>query len=234
MEDFGNSIVEEVVDLGDDNITDTTDIEESEPELDLDNLEFEEEYTYNGYDFSKYKDILDDDDCVEMVETITTQMKALNYTQEQADFLADLLRMATEDDEEEEVTSPVNVREELNKYLTKEEKRNYKAVANFINTSFKGTEMEEYVNEIKSNPFLVKMFHTLYKGKGVQSKVNTTKNVSKGSGADMTAEQALGMYREWIENQDSITAQDRMNFVNSIISKAKNKKEIKELFEQMF
>lgn len=233
MEDFGNSIVEEVVDLGDDNITDTTDIEESEPELDLDNLEFEEEYTYNGYDFSKYKDILDDDDCVEMVETITTQMKALNYTQEQADFLADLLRMATEDDEEEE-ESPVNVREELNKYLTKEEKRNYKAVANFINTSFKGTEMEEYVNEIKSNPFLVKMFHTLYKGKGVQSKVNTTKNVSKGSGADMTAEQALGMYREWIENQDSITAQDRMNFVNSIIGKAKNKKEIKELFEQMF
>lgn len=234
MEDFGNSIVEEVVDLGDDNITDTTDIEESEPELDLDNLEFEEEYTYNGYDFSKYKDILDDDDSVEMVETITTQMKALNYTQEQADFLADLLRMATEDDEEEEVTSPVNVKEELNKYLTKEEKRNYKAVANFINTSFKGTEMEEYVNEIKSNPFLVKMFHTLYKGKGVQSKVNTTKNISKGSGADMTAEQALGMYREWIENQDSITAQDRMNFVNSIISKAKNKKEIKELFEQMF
>lgn len=233
MEDFGNSIVEEVVDLGDDNITDTTDIEESEPELDLDNLEFEEEYTYNGYDFSKYKDVLDDDDCVEMVETITTQMKALNYTQEQADFLADLLRMATEDDEEEE-ESPVNVKEELNKYLTKEEKRNYKAVANFINTSFKGTEMEEYVNEIKSNPFLVKMFHTLYKGKGVQSKVNTTKNVSKGSGADMTAEQALGMYREWIENQDSITAQDRMNFVNSIISKAKNKKEIKELFEQMF
>lgn len=233
MEDFGNSIVEEVVDLGDDNITDTTDIEESEPELDLDNLEFEEEYTYNGYDFSKYKEILDDDDCVEMVESITTQMKALNYTQEQADFLADLLRMATEDDEEEE-ESPVNVREELNKYLTKEEKRNYKAVANFINTSFKGTEMEEYVNEIKSNPFLVKMFHTLYKGKGVQSKVNTTKNVSKGSGADMTAEQALGMYREWIENQDSITAQDRMNFVNSIIGKAKNKKEIKELFEQMF
>lgn len=233
MEDFGNSIVEEVVDLGDDNITDTTDIEESEPELDLDNLEFEEEYTYNGYDFSKYKDVLDDDDCVEMVETITTQMKALNYTQEQADFLADLLRMATEDDEEEE-ESPVNVKEELNKYLTKEEKRNYKAVANFINTSFKGTEMEEYVNEIKSNPFLVKMFHTLYKGKGVQSKVNTTKNVSKGSGADMTAEQALGMYREWIENQDSITAQDRMNFVNSIIGKAKNKKEIKELFEQMF
>lgn len=233
MEDFGNSIVEEVVDLGDDNITDTTDIEESEPELDLDNLEFEEEYTYNGYDFSKYKDVLDDDDCVEMVETITTQMKALNYTQEQADFLADLLRMATEDDDEEE-ESPVNVKEELNKYLTKEEKRNYKAVANFINTSFKGTEMEEYVNEIKSNPFLVKMFHTLYKGKGVQSKVNTTKNISKGSGADMTAEQALGMYREWIENQDSITAQDRMNFVNSIIGKAKNKKEIKELFEQMF
>lgn len=233
MEDFGNSIVEEVVDLGDDNITDTTDIEESEPELDLDNLEFEEEYTYNGYDFSKYKDVLDDDDCVEMVETITTQMKALNYTQEQADFLADLLRMATEDDEEEE-ESPVNVKEELNKYLTKEEKRNYKAVANFINTSFKGTEMEEYVNEIKSNPFLVKMFHTLYKGKGVQSKVNTTKNISKGSGADMTAEQALGMYREWIENQDSITAQDRMNFVNGIIGKAKNKKEIKELFEQMF
>lgn len=237
-----NSIVEsgvnvDTVEVEEINTPDTNDnINEVEPqeELDLDNLVFEEEHIYNGYDLSEYKDIIDNEEDEDLINSLTSQMKELGYNPEQAKFLMKVISMINEEDSEEtEQLDTTKVKEDLNKYLNKQEKRNYKVVANYINQVFEGTELQGYVNDIKSNPFLVKMFNVLYTKSNSTQKI-TTANKQQPSGAEMTTDQAINMYTEWLNNQETITEEDRNNFVKSLINKSKNKKEIQALFNAMF
>lgn len=147
--------------------------EDKEDEFDPDNLFDEEDgkeqinYQFGSYDLSKYADDLnfEDEEFITELQDFTNRYEQAGFTQEQMEFiLDDRLKEAREDDEAKS-KKPTNkeIKERLVKSLTKEEIRNYKPTAQFVNNLVKGTEFEGKAKDILQNPALVKLFHMAYK-----------------------------------------------------------------------
>ena len=119
-----------------------------------------ENYNIGGYDLSKYKDILSFEDENNMVEfnAYIDKFAKAGFTQEQIEFLID---DEIADDEPKELTKQ-DIKERLNS-LSREEKRNYKAVNSFVNNALQGTELQGKERQIMSNPALVKLMNIVYK-----------------------------------------------------------------------
>lgn len=171
-----NVETDEIV-LDDDTAVETA-TEEDDLEFNPDELEFEDDELYNigGYNLSKYKENFDLED-EKTLTTVTNYVEGLldkGFTQEQVEFLLD--REIADTDEEEKPNKPKTakeIKENLNKSLTAEEKRNYNNVNRFVADMLTGTELEEFRTEIVTNPNLIKLMNIAYKKSLGETKLRT-------------------------------------------------------------
>ena len=217
-----NDIVEELNDISND--TNDTQEENIEDIFNPDILEFEESHELEGYDLSKYKDVLDIDS--KEVQAKAKKFKELGFSQDQIDFyLEDVMQP------QEEVAEPTakEIRDRLAKSLTSVEKRNYNAVNTFVKQGLEGTELEAYGIEAMKNPHLVKMFNALYsKVNNAGTKVDTpvTKREVKKNSA--TVESVFDGYKNWMQTvePENRTPENRVKFLNDMIKGQANEDEL--------
>lgn len=165
-------------------VTDTEvdkDIEVEDENFNPDTLFGEEDgeeevsYQFGDYDLSKYKDVLDftDKEMVEEFNQYAQKYADKGFTQEQVEFILDekIAELNEKEPKKEKKLTQKEVKERLQKSLTKEEIRNYTATTNFVRNILSGTEFEDKLNDIVQNPTLVKLFHNVYK-KSIGSTTN--------------------------------------------------------------
>ena len=228
-EDIFEEVTEEIQESNDiqqetnEESNDTNDI------FDPNSLEFEESYELEGYDLSKYKDSIDIDS--KEVQAKAKKFKELGFSQEQIEYYLEDTMQVPESDRE---PTAQEVRERLNKTLTPAEKRNYKAVSNFVIEGLKGTELEQYSTEAMKNPTLVKMFNALYNkanNNGVKADTPVTKReVAKGK---ISLGDAREKYREWMTTAEVRTPEKRIEFLNNMIKNSGNEEELAKAFEDL-
>ena len=157
---------------------------EPEPELepeDIDEIDFDDDeglYVIGSYDLNAYKEELglDNSDNLEKVTNWIAGFEEAGFTQEQIDFL--IKKELADDDEEEPEKKPktkLEIKAELNKALTIEERRNYNSVKSYVTGLLGEGELAQYKDDILHNPNLVKLFNLVYKdkiGKQATGKVN--------------------------------------------------------------
>jgi len=224
--EVNEDVQEEVVESND---TQENSNEESNDIFDPNSLEFEESYELEGYDLSKYKDSIDIDS--KEVQAKAKKFKELGFSQEQIEYYLEDTMQVPESDRE---PTAQEVRERLNKTLTPAEKRNYKAVSNFVIEGLKGTELEQYSTEAMKNPTLVKMFNALYNkanNNGVKADTPVTKReVAKGK---ISLGDAREKYREWMTTAEVRTPEKRIEFLNNMIKNSGNEEELAKAFEDL-
>lgn len=179
-------ILEQELDTVEEEIIEESDIEEveetEEAEFDPDEEGFDEdEYTFEGYDLSAFKDKFDfsTEENVGIITKYLSGLQDQGFTQAQVEFLIE--KELSDEDEEEPKNKPktaAEIREELKANLTQEERRNYKAVNAFVADMLEGSELSEFKKEIMSNPNLVKLMHVAYQ-KSLGKTGNINKAVSK-------------------------------------------------------
>ena len=161
------SIEEEVIDNGPEESNIEEDIEEEDGEFDPEKAFEEDEgvYVIGGYDLSKYKETLglENPENLELITKYAEGLESKGFTQDQIEYLIER-EMVDEPKEEPKKPNAKEIKENLNKSLTVEEKRNYKYVNSYVNSIVEGTELSKYKNEIMQNPNLVKIMHLAYKG----------------------------------------------------------------------
>lgn len=169
--------VQENIDV-DDNVVDNEDNQEEsqDEEFDPDKLFEDENYNYQfgQYDLSKYKDVFDFDN-EELISEFTQYAKEYSdrgFTQEQIEFILDDKIKDLKSEEPKHIPTQKEIKEKLNNSLSREEKRNYSMINNFIGNVLKGSELEGKEKEIMQNPALVKMLNLVYK-----NSLNATTNI---------------------------------------------------------
>lgn len=171
MEDNIQEVIEQTPETVEENIGDT---QEVDTEVAVEDEEFNPEdmfeddnstYQFGQYDLSKYKDVFDFDneEFVSEFNRYAKEYASKGFTQEQIEYLLDSRIAEAEQDPKQKQTSSKEIKERLNKGLSNEEKRNYKAINSFVVNALAGTELEGQEKAIVSNPALVKLMNVLYK-----------------------------------------------------------------------
>lgn len=161
-------IIEEIVDVPE-VIEEDVEVVEEDDEFNPDDFEFgdDELYSVGGYDLSKYKETFDltDEKALTAVTNYVEGLLDKGFTQEQVEYLLDreIADVDEEDDKPSKPKTAKEIKENLNKSLTAEEKRNYNGINRFVADMLTGTELEEFRNEIVTNPNLVKLMNIAYK-----------------------------------------------------------------------
>ncbi len=147
---------------GDDNNPDildnqNDDIQDKQEEQDIfdpTKMTFDDvETSFNGYDLSSLKEKIDtSEDSIKALETYTNKFQELGLSQEQVLGIVGFMA-----EQGAEAQSPQGIKEELNKYLTFEEKRAYQANCNLLQRALKGTPEEKFFNAIASDPYAIKV-----------------------------------------------------------------------------
>ena len=223
------------------NVTDTeeTEAQEENEEFDPDKISFEEEAvtTFGSYDLSKFKDSFDftNPNVTEVFSSEVAKLEKLGASQELIEYFVEtMVDLGNQEAEANKLTNET-VKESLNKYLSTEEKRNYKAVSNFTVEALKGTDMENDTKEILSNPFIVKLINSIYK-KSVGNKTINKANVEQGQKINYTVEAAGKKYDEYIRSNPESTREEKKIFLTNIYGKLGETEKIKfeDVYEGLF
>ena len=219
--------------------TEETEAQEENEEFDPDKISFEEEAvtTFGSYDLSKFKDSFDftDPNVTEVFSSEVAKLEKLGASQELIEYFVEtMVDLGNQEAEDNKLTNET-VKESLNKYLSTEEKRNYKAVSNFTVEALKGTDMENDTKEILSNPFIVKLINSIYK-KSAGNKTINKANVEQGQKINYTAEAAGKKYDEYIRSNPESTREEKKIFLTNIYGKLGETEKIKfeDVYEGLF
>lgn len=179
-------IVEEDTEFNPDNLFNDDDAEE------------EVNYTFGEYDLSKFKDVLDfsDEELVSEFNEYASKYQEKGFTQEQVEFILDekIAELEAQEDAKAKKPTQREVKEKLQKSLTKEEIRNYKPTSVFVRELVAGTEFEDKAMDIMQNPTLVKLFHTAYKKSlGKTTNINNTNKPKETQIKSMTIDEAYDL-----------------------------------------
>ncbi|WP_336182021.1 hypothetical protein [Fusobacterium polymorphum] len=141
-------------DILDNKNDDTQDKQEEQDIFDHTKMTFDNvETSFNGYDLSSLKEKIDtNEDSVKALESYTSKFQELGLSQEQVLGIVSFMA-----EQGEQVQSPQDIKEELNKHLTFEEKRAYQANCNLLQRALKGTPEEKFFNAIASDPYAIKV-----------------------------------------------------------------------------
>lgn len=211
------------------------DKEQNNEEFDPDNLEFETDYKFGDYDLSKFKDNLDlsNEDVRNSFVTLSAELKEQGFTQSQIEWLMQKEIDAVANKPKETGPTKEQILEDLKNNLTMQEKRDYKAVANFLKESIKGTELEKYHKEAMANPIVYKFIHNLYSKNlsGRPLTTGTTKESKETKTSDMTFEEAVNGYAGYIKEHLG-DGEDRTPTINKYLKglSKENQKKFKEKF----
>lgn len=157
----------------------TEEVEEPEEQEDIDEINFDDDegiYVIGSYDLNQYKDDLglEDPDNLEKVTNWIAGFEEAGFTQEQIDFLIKK-ELADEEEAPPKPKTKSEIKAELNKALTIEERRNYNSVKSYVTGLLGESELAQFKDDILHNPNLVKLFNLAYKdkiGKQATGKVN--------------------------------------------------------------
>ena len=234
VESFGNEMSdnqsqnEEMINTQEDTVenTETKDnqTDSEDKEFDPDSMDFEEEEKpfykdIEGYDLEFAKDILDFDseDAVNYIKGELSELKALGFSQAQAEKYINSHLKAYRDQQaqDQELRSEKHIKEKLNDKLTREEKGNYKAILNWVKeVSSDGSFPREWVGDVMSNPNLVKMLNAMYKNKTSNNKVQEIPQpVTK---ATMSVKDAVAKYKDWIVKEKGASIDKTTEFINGL------------------
>lgn len=188
-------------------------------EMEFDDLEEQEKNEkFHGFDMQVFADKLDleNPEAVEIISNKLSTLKENGFSQEQAETVINMLI----DEHSSEETTPEQVREELKKSLTFEEKKNYKAVGGYLKDITKGDEiLEKAYEEAMSNPIVFKLLHSAYKsnmrGKstGTDIKAREERNINK-----MSSDSAITEYQTFLKS-NSNKGIDTKTYAKSLLSK---------------
>ena len=234
VESFGNEVSdnqsqnEEMINTQEDTVenTETKDnqTDSEDKEFDPDSIDFEEEEKpfykdIEGYDLEFAKDILDFDseDAVNYIKGELSELKALGFSQAQAEKYINSHLKAYRDQQaqDQELRSEKHIKEKLNDKLTREEKGNYKAILNWVKeVSSDGSFPREWVGDVMSNPNLVKILNAMYKNKTSNNKVQEIPQpVTK---ATMSVKDAVAKYKDWIVKEKGASIDKTTEFINGL------------------
>jgi hypothetical protein len=233
MEEIINETVEttEIQDIAPDEVViDDNSIEQpSEETFNPDEIDFGLEYDLSGID-EKYRQ---DDNFMNALNDEQLRWNELGFTQEQVEYLTSNFTQAYDkihEASQPRKMSPSEIKDNLNKVLSNEEKRNYRKIVNFAKDKFSGTELEPYVSAIAENPFIVKVINKLM---GNTATVPNTPRISrKQSEINIDPIKALKDYQNFITSSEELTPEKRKGWINDYITKAGNAKELKEYFKE--
>lgn len=222
----------------DDNSETTDDNDQDNGEFDPDNLDFEEtesDYTFGDYNLSRFKDNLNfaDENIRNGFNALSEELKKQGFTQSQVEWLMQKEIEAVQNKKSAAEPTKEQVLKELTENLSIQERRDYKAVGNFLKESIKGTEIEKYYKEAMANPAVFKIVHALY-SKNIGGKslgIGTTKDTKEVKGTSYTLDNAIDEYTEYLRGHLG-NGEDRKPVINKILSKLS--KENKEVFKKQF
>lgn len=223
----------------DDNSETTDDNDQDNGEFDPDNLDFEEtesDYTFGDYNLSRFKDNLNfaDENIRNGFNALSEELKKQGFTQSQVEWLMQKEIEAVQNKKSAAGPTKEQVLKELTENLSIQERRDYKAVGNFLKESIKGTEIEKYYKEAMANPAVFKIVHALY-SKNISGKplnAGSTKDTKEVKGTSYTTlDNAIDEYTEYLRGHLG-NGEDRKPVINKILSKLS--KENKEVFKKQF
>lgn len=207
-------------------------------EFDINDISFEDEETeqeigehqFGAYNLDKYADILpfDDEEVVSELNNYAEILSKQGFTQAQAEWL---LEKEIGDAQEIEKRTLSDVKDSLNKSLTTEEKRNYKPIQKFFQEEIaNGADLGMDIKEMMSDPKMVKIANVFYKKQFSGNVSQKTAEKYQPKTSEVQPVDAMRQYREWAENQSEITEESKTSYMKTIMEKASNKEELKEMF----
>ncbi len=209
--------------------------DEESDEFDPDDFEFEQSLSYDGFDLSEFKDKIDfeNDEVVEIVKAKTKEMKELNFSQDQANYVVNQLLGKQQDSEPQKKTKE-DIKKHLQENLSVAAQRDYKSIVGFAKEITKDMKNhDQVVKAIAENPFLIDLLHGAFK-QTQHTKPRTAKRQqeTKTSGA-LSVEKAEEQYMEFVKKTPDLTPEVRKEYINNMINKAKNKKELTAAFSYL-
>ncbi|MBR8748702.1 hypothetical protein IX317_000361 [Fusobacterium sp. DD29] len=182
----------------------------------VDDLDFEGTYKVGEYDLSKYKEIIPESNLGQL-EEYAKKYQEKGFTQEQIEYLIDnMLEDRNQQFNREEVEK------ELNRSLTVEEKRNYKAVGSQLKSALEADGLGQYYQEAMANPIVFKIINSVLKTKGgVSVGVNTQREVRTQG---MTGYQAVEEFNKYLRKNLGDT--DIPKKQKELLSKLRNDEDI--------
>lgn len=156
----------------------------------VDEIDFSDDvYKVGEYDLSKYKDTIPEY-ALSQLEDIAKEYADNGFSQEQIEFLLD----------KELGESPERTREdvmkELNKTLTLEEKRNYKAVGSQLKGILESNNLGQFYEEAMSNPIVYRIINTVFNSKGASIGAKTERETRTNK--LISGEKAVNMFNDLI------------------------------------
>lgn len=215
----------------------TKEDEESEEDFSIDDLDLlENETTFGKYDLSKYKDNLayENIEAMDNLKQVAQKMDELGFSQEQVEFILDNIYEASQETDEQlpKKMTKAEVEANLKKYLTPEERLDYRTVNNYVKDIIKGSEFEGLEKNIMTDPLLIKFARLFYK-KSVGSKVINKSNVpEQKTNVNYTVENAQAQYDKYLSENPDSKREDKVNFLTGIYKKLPEKEKGK--FENIF
>lgn len=192
-------------------------------EFDPDNLEFDDsvEAKFGDYDLTAFKDRInfDNDEVRELFNNQAAELKEQGFTQKQVEYLLNKEIEHALKSRETEAFNKEKVKAELQKSLSLQEKRDYKAVGQFLKEITQSDEqLNKVYKEAMSNPIVYKLLHRAFiKGNGGKplgvGPIKDTKEVRYQS---MTLDRAISEYTDYIAKHLG-DGEDRTPVINKLI-----------------
>lgn len=193
--------------------------QEEEKPFSVDDLEFEDNYKVGDYDLSKYKDIISAEN-MQALEGYAKEYSEKGFTQEQIEFLIDKELENKKPNREE-------VQKELNKYLSVEEKRNYKTVGKQLKTALESDGLGAYYEEAMTNPIVFKIINSVLKTRGANIGANIGQETRENK--SLTGYQAVEEFNKYLrENMGNADIKGKQKELLGKLSE-KEKKYFKEM-----
>ena len=211
--------------------------EGAEEDFSIDDLDLSEnETTFGKYDLSKYKDNLayENIEAMDNLRQVAEKMGELGFNQDQVEFILDNIYEASQEEKEQQPKKMTKseVEANLKKYLTPEERLDYRTVNNYVKDIIKGSEFEGLEKNIMTDPLLIKFARLFYK-KSVGSKVINKSNVpEQKTNVNYTVENAQAQYDKYLSENPDSKREDKVNFLTGIYKKLPEKEKGK--FENIF
>ncbi len=219
----------------------TKEDEESEEDFSIDDLDLlENETTFGKYDLSKYKDNLayENIEAMDNLKQVAQKMDELGFSQEQVEFILDNIYEASQEIDEQlpKKMTKAEVEANLKKYLTPEERLDYRTVNNYVKDIIKGSEFEGLEKNIMTDPLLIKFARLFYK-KSVGSKVINKSNVpEQKTNVNYTVENAQAQYDKYLKEKPESKREEKTAFLTNLYKKMpeKEKKKFESIFDGLF
>lgn len=207
-------------------------------EFDPDNLEFDDsvEAKFGDYDLTAFKDRInfENDEVRELFNNQAAELKEQGFTQKQVEYLLNKEIEHALKSRETEAFNKEKVKAELQKSLSLQEKRDYKAVGQFLKEITQGDEqLNKVYKEAMSNPIVYKLLHRAFiKGNGGKPLgLGTTKGSKEVRSQGMTLDRAISEYTDYLAKHLG-DGEDRTPIVNKLIKDLS--KEQQEQFKKTF